>query len=211
MTLAQILRNANSFLDLEDDIPTGDELMTRINYANQAVNDAAVGAQFAEFHSIYQVNPSAMASVSLPSNFRELETSPRQLRGDGAYDQFDAISPNERFNKNSDDKYCYVLGNSQSGYTAVFNGLTANATLSIDFQRFPSGMATLSDICELPDPQYVVTKIEAYVLMGRSDDRFPQVEADAQRRLQNMVGRESKQVINETRKRVSAAYNSGYQ
>jgi len=209
-TLSQILTDSNAFLDLTAELPTGNELTTRINYANQAVLDAAAVGQFGEFSTVYQVNPSGLASISLPSNFRELETSPQQLTASGIWDRFDEINPGEVYAKDSSDKYCYVLGNSQAGYTAVFNNLTANATLSFNFQRFPSGMATLADICELADPQYVVAKIESYVLQSRSDDRFPIIEADAQRRLQNMLGRESKLVTNETRKRGTAVYNSGY-
>lgn len=208
-TLSQILIAANSFLDLEAALPEGTELDIRANFADQAVRDAAEVGQFSEFNAIYQVNPSAMASLSLPTNFREFTTSPRQQLSSGEWDTFDEIHPLERFSKDTSDKYCYVLGNPMSGYTAIFNGITANVTVSIDYQRFPSGMATLTDICELPDAQYVVSKIESYVLQGRSDDRFPIVEADAQRRLQNMLGREAKQTINETRKRGSASYNMG--
>ena len=209
-TLQSLLIDANSFLDLSAELPVGDELLTRVNYANQAVKDAAAVGQFPEFSAIYAVNPSALASISLPSNFREFETSPQQVDSNGIYIQFDAIKPSEVHTKDTADKFCYVLGNPYVGYTAVFNGLTANATVSFNYQRFPSGMATLADMCELSDPQYVVTKIESYVLQARSDDRFPLIEADAQRRLQNMLGRSGKIMPNETRKRGSASYNSGY-
>lgn len=210
-TLSQILVDANSFLDLTAELPTGDELLTRVNYANQAVQDAAAVGQFKEFSALYAVNPSALASIALPANFRELETSPTQLQSDGSWYQFEAVNPSEISSKDTADRYCYVLGNALTGYSITFNNLTANASLSISYQRFPSGMATLADVCELSDPQYVVAKIESYVLQGRSDDRFPIVEADAQRRLQNMLGRESKLVVNETRKKGNALYNSGYQ
>lgn len=210
-TLSQILTDVNSYLDLTAELPTGDELDTRVNLANQAVQDAAAIGNFKEFSTIYAVNPSALASIALPSNFRDFETSPQQMNSDGTWTQFPAIKPEEIYTRDSADKYSFLLGNPQSGYTAVFNGLTANATVSIGFQRFPSGMATLADVCELSDPQYVVAKVESYVLQGRSDDRFPIVEADAQRRLQNMLGRDGKLTVNETRKRSNAGYNLGYQ
>jgi len=86
----------------------------------------------------------------------------------------------------STDKYCYVLGNPSSGYTAVFNNLvSANCTLSITYQRYPSGFATLTDVCELPDPEYVVCKIESLVLQSRRDERFPLKEAETERKLRN--------------------------
>lgn len=209
-TLNQILIDANSFLDLSAELPVGDELTTRVNYANQAVKDAAAVGQFPEFSAVYAVNPSALASLTLPTNFREFETDPQQIDSGGVYVTFDAIKPSEVHTKSTADKFCYVLGNPYVGYTAVFNGLTANATVSFNYQRHPSGMATLADMCELQDAQYVVAKVESYVLQARSDDRFPLIEADAQRRLQNMLGRESKINPNETRKRGNASYNSGY-
>jgi hypothetical protein len=100
--------------------------------------------------------------------------------------------PGERFSKQVGDKYCYVLGNPSAGFTAVFNALAANATLTIDYQRYPSGFATLTDVCELDDDVYVVTQIKSYVLQARSDDRFPSVEAEAQFLLSDMGGRQDR-------------------
>lgn len=191
-TLSQLLIEVNAYADLEAALPTGTELTTRSNYANQAVWDASAIAQFSEFKKVYIVPTSTLASFSLPSNFREFMAPPHVLADNGTWDPYEEINPEDVFTKTSSDKYCYVLGNPSEGYTAVFNNLTANATLSIVFQRFPSGLATLTDVCELSDPQYVVAKVESYVLQSRSDDRFPTVDSEASRRLQNMVGREGK-------------------
>jgi hypothetical protein len=119
-------------------------------------------------------------------------TAPRLLNSSLAWIDYPEIRPDERYGKESTDKYCYVLGNPSEGYTAVFNNLESTATLSITYQRYPSGFATLTDICELSDPQYVVNKIESLVLQSRRDERFPVKDAETERRLLNMVGRESK-------------------
>lgn len=209
-TLQNILIDANAYLDLEASVPTGTELTTRANYANRLVWEASAVAQFSEFHTIYEVLATT-ASIPLQSNFREFMTAPRQ-RINGGWQEYEEIKPLERFAKEPDDKYFFVLGNPSAGYTAVFNGLQLNATLSMDFQRYPSGLATLTDVCELPDPMYVVTGIESLVLQSRSDERFPTVDADKNRRLQNMVGREMKQPgggINQVRKIGSASYSLG--
>lgn len=210
-TLQDILIDANAYLDLDASAPTGTELTTRANYANQALWDASAVAQFSEFHKIYNVAPS-MASVSLPSDFRELMVPPRQLLDNGAWsDPFDVIKPLDRFKKQSTDKYLYVLGNPAAGYTAVMNGIIVGATLSFDYQRFPSGLLTLTDVCELPDPTYVTSKIEAYVLESRNNDRFPIVKAEANGKLQNMVGREMKTpgAVNSTPRQGASAYSIG--
>jgi hypothetical protein len=190
-TLSDILTAANAFLDLEAQEPTGTELITRSNYANQAIEEAAATAQFSEFKGVYEVDPSTLASISLPSGFREFQTAPRQY-SNGQWIDFQEILPDDRYAMNTSDKYCYVLGNRQEGYTAIFNGLEASATLSMIYQRYPTGLPTLTSICELPDPMYVVRKIESYVLQSRGDERFPVIDADAQRLLKNMMGREMK-------------------
>lgn len=190
-TLSQILVSVNSFVDLDATLPVGDELTTRIDYANQAVWDAASEKQLPVFDQVYEVDPVAASSVSMPSGFREFKTNPRQLVG-GSWIEFPEIYPQEKYEKTSGERYCYVLGNPASGYTTHLNGLTANATLSFNYQAFPTGFATLTDMCELPDPEYVVTKVEAYVLQARGDDRFPYVDAVANAKLKSMVGRAAK-------------------
>lgn len=190
-TLEDLLVDANAYLDLDAAVPTGTELTTRTNYANQAIWEASAVAQFKEFQNIHIVNVSTCATIPLPTGFREFMTAPRLLTDTG-WEAYEQIQIEEIYSKNSDDKYCYVLGNPADGYNAIFNGLTANCTISIPYQRFPSGFATLTSICELPDPQYVVAKIESLVLQSRRDERFPTKDAEAERRLRNMVGRESK-------------------
>ena len=190
-TLLQILTAANAYTDLDASQPTGDELSTRTNYADSAVREAADIVQLPEFHEIVERNLGSSASTSLPINYRELMTSPKQPNSDD-WDEFPEIRPVDRFSKENTDKYCYVTGNPMEGYVITFNNLEANVTLSIDYQRYPNGFATLTDICELPDDSYVTEKVKSYVLQARTDERFPQIEASAQMKLKNMIGRKSK-------------------
>lgn len=190
-TLQDILFSANSFLDLEHALPTGEELATRVNFADQAVKDAASTYRFKEFETLWYPSTSTLASITLPTNFRELSTSPAAMDSTSTFKAYPQVRLEEvTDNLNADNDFCYLLGNDMEGHTLIFHNLEANATLALQYQRFPSGMATLTDSCELPDPEYVKQKVISYVLQSRSDDRFPQIEADAQRRLQNMVGRQ---------------------
>jgi hypothetical protein len=189
MTLTQILANSSAFLDLDPSLPTSTELLTRVNFANQSVNEAASASALKEFHTIQVVQTGSTASISLLSNFREFMAPPQLLLSNGTYQPYAVIYPLERFEKDPQDFYCYVIGNPMEGYTAVFNNLISGCMLAMDYQRYPSGLATLTDVCELPDPNYAVTKVESYVLQSRSDDRFPTLEAKALNQLQNMIGR----------------------
>lgn len=191
-TLSAILTDVNAATDLEASTPTGDELTLRTNYANQAVWDASAVMQLGEFKGEYIGNISTGLTLPLPSNFRELQSNPRLLMTSGNWIEWPEIEDEEKYDKNVSDKYCYVLGNPAGGYNLIFNNPEANCTLSVIYQRYPSGMATLTDKCELSDPTYVTRKVESYILYARGDDKFQIAESRAQNSLLNMAGRDMK-------------------
>lgn len=187
-TLSDILIAVNAYTDLEAALPTGTELTTRAEFAKQAVTEWANAYQWPELSKTYVLDPSTLASISLPAGFAEFEVAPQQLSG-GLWNEYAEIKSKDKYGKYDTDKYCYLLGDRAKGFTAVFNNLTASATLSITYQAQPSLMATLADTCIVPDSEFVKTKVISYVLQSRSDDRFPTVNAEASRLLQNMIGR----------------------
>lgn len=183
-TLSEILIDVNSYIDLTAELPTGDDLDVRINYAKQAVDEWGASYRWRQLKQTTEYFASG-ATVSLSSNFRELTEVPRV--GTVEYPE---IQPEERHNYSTAGKYVYILGG-VSGYNMVVNGLqTGGATISFDWQRYPSNFATLTSICEVPDPSFVRLKIQSLVLQSRLDARFQTVDAEAQRTLNNMIGRE---------------------
>lgn len=190
-TLSDILVQANATLDLDASSPTGTELTTRANYADQAVWDAAATGQLSEFKREFLTSASTLATIPLPSDFHELQEDP-QIYLSGGWAAWEAIEVEQKYDRSVQDRYCYVMGNPSEGYNLIFNNIQSSDQLSIIYQRFPSGLLTLTAVCELSDPQYVVRKIESYVLYSRSDDRFPTAEQRAQQSLANMVGRGQK-------------------
>lgn len=197
-TLSQILTDVNSVLDLEASEPTGDELTTRANYANQAVWDASATGQLSEFKMEY-VGLVTGATLALPSNFREVQEFPRLLDTSGNWNEYEIIEAEQKYDYSTADRYAYVLGDPSGGYNMIFNSYLTNATVSLIYQRYPSGLATLTDVCELSDPQVVSRKIESYVLYSRGDDRFPIAEQRAEKQLSNMMGREMKSTSGQSR------------
>lgn len=183
-TLEQILKNVNAYVDLEYDLPTGDDLAVRVNYAQRAVDEWANSYQWRQLKTPFYPLTTG-ATVTLPTDFRELIGVPRQ----GTVD-FPEIAPEDRNTKESADTYLYILGNRNVGHNAIVNGFVADATLSMTYQRYPSNMATLTDVCEVPDPDFVTQKVISYVLQSRTDERFPIIEAEAKRLLANMIGKE---------------------
>lgn len=189
-TLLQILIDANATLDLDASAPSGTESTTRSNYADQAVWDASATGQLSEFKREHLTTCSTMATLPLPADFREFQEWPHIATG-GGWQSYEPIEVEKKYDRTG-DYVCWVLGNPAEGYNVVFNNIIASNTVSIIYQRFPSGLLTLTALCELSDPQYVVRKIESYVLYSRNDERLQIAESRAQQTLANMMGREMK-------------------
>lgn len=187
-TLSQILTDVNAVLDLEAAEPTSDELTLRKNYANQAVWDASERMQLDEFKSEYLVCISTNVTVPLPANFRELQEDPRLLIS-SVWESWPEVEVQEKFDKTTSERYSYILGNPAGGYYLILNSPESNCTLSIIYQRYPSGMATLTDTCELSDPTFVTRKVESYILYARGDDKFQIAESRAENLLINIAGK----------------------
>lgn len=190
-TLSQILQDINAVLDLEATLPTGDELDTRANYANQIVMDASAKGQLSEFKREYLTTASTLATISLPSDFREPQENPR-IYTNGGWIEWPLIEVEQKYEYTANDRYCYVMGNPAAGYNLIFNNIEVSDQLSFVYQRYPSGLLTLTDVCELSDPQVVVRGVESYVLYSRGDERFPVADQRAEQQLANMMGREMK-------------------
>ena len=185
-SLQEILISANAYTDLEATLPTGTELTTRIEFAKQAVKEWAAAYQWKELSRTWNVLPS-MASISLPTDFKELEVAPQVF--DGGWVEYPEVKARDQYSKNDTDRYCVLYGDMANGTTAVFNNLSANCTISITYQARPSLMDGITNTCIVPDSEFVKTKVISYVLQSRSDDRFPTVNAEANRLLANMIGR----------------------
>lgn len=192
ITLEQILIDANATLDLDASLPTGDEYELRKNYANQSVRDAIATGQLSEMTQEYITPSSTLATIPLPSNFYEFKHDPMMLDSSGGWVQYQEIDPEDKYDFISSDKYCYVLGNPMEGYNVIFNNPVALTTISMIIQRYPTGMQTLTDKCELSDPTYVVRSIESYVLYSRGDERFPTAKSEKERQMMNMISRDMK-------------------
>jgi len=205
-TLSQILTDANAILDLSAEEPSSDELTLRQNLANQAVEDAADVMQLNEFKQEYITNISSALTVPLPTNFRELQEDPRLLIST-VWEAWPEVPVEERYEKSTADQYSYIMGNPSEGYNLIFNNPEANCTLSIIYQRYPSGMATLTDTCELSDPTYVTRKIESYVLYARGDDKFEVANNRAEKALLNMAGKKMKGAGGQSRDATMKHYN----
>lgn len=210
-TLEEILIDSYANTDLLAEVPTGAELSTRVLFSKRAVREWEDAYKWRQLKAEYSPTYASLASLALP-NFKYLDGVPVEVVGEGVYEQYPEINSTDRFNKSSDEKYCYIVGNDASGWAINFNGINLNATTIIPYIRHASMMATLTDVCEVPDAQFVTNRVISYVFQARNDERFSIVQGEGNRLLKNMVSREMIRLpggTNGTPKKGIAAYSIG--
>jgi hypothetical protein len=211
MTLNEILLDSSSYLDLDAVIPIGTELTTRIRFANMAVNEWAQATKWRQLKTESSFLLASFASLSL-AGYQYLNGPVMENLADGIYREYPEIKPEDRFYKEESDNYCYVTGNNTEGFYLNVNGLNSNSVVTVSYIRAPSAMATLTDVCEVPDPSFVTDRVISYILQARNDERFPIVMAEGNRILRNMISQEAIQLpggVNTTPKKGVAAYRIG--
>lgn len=210
-TLNDILLDSASYLDLDASLPTGTELTTRIRFSAMATREWADAAKWRQLKIESTPSLASFASIGLP-NFKQLNGPPMEYLSDGIYQEYPEIPSEDRFYKDQSAKYSYVSGGEGTGFSLHVNGINVNATLTIPYVRGASIMATLTDICEVPDPLFVTNRVISYVLQARNDERFPIVVAEGNRLLRNMITAEQIRLpggVNGTPKKGVAAYSIG--
>lgn len=211
-TLSDILKDQSTILERSHSLPSDDELTYRTAVINQSVRKWANTARWRQLKQ--PLSPAvtvANATISLGSNHREFLQAPQVQTGTSTWREYPEIQLEERYAKDSGDDYCYVTGNPAIGYVAQFNNLASGASLSISQLIYPSGMATLTDTCEVPDPEFVLYDSTANIL-GPSSPRFTEMRTVANEALRNMLSREA--IItpggqNTVRKTQKAKYSIG--
>lgn len=188
-TLEQILQAVGAYTEQDTTLPTGSDLTARVNYVNRSINEWANAYPWDDLR--YISNPTlttnSQVTIDLPITLESLLAPLTEYRDSTTY-TYPLINPAERFTKQSSDYYSYMVGDSARGRKLIVNpGLASGASVYIDYLSAPSSLATLADIAQCPNPEYVVQRTIAYVLESRGDPRFPQVKADADRVLAGMI------------------------
>lgn len=211
-TLEELLKDQNTVLERSYTLPSDDELTYRVAVINQSVRKWANTAAWKQLKQ--ELTPSvtsANATVSLGTNHREFLQAPQVQTGTSTWREYPEEQLEAIYVKNESDYYCYVTGNPATGYYAKFNNLASGASLSITHLIYPSGMATLADKCEVPDPEFVLFDSTANIL-GPSSPRFTEMRTLANESLRNMLSRQA--IItpggkNQVRRTKSSTYKIG--
>lgn len=132
-------------------------------------------------------------TVTLPSDFRKLATSPN-ITWDGATsDRFPEINLVDVNKYVSSDKFVYVLGNPRDNYSFIVHAsdLASGASINYSYYSTLPSLVSGSDQTMAPDPTYLVQKATAYVLSASGDNRFPVFDAKADDILARLIEKEN--------------------
>lgn len=190
-TLANILAEIGAYVDQDTTAPTGTEETVRVNLVNQALTEWGESYQWKSLRVKYapSINLSG-TSLGLPTNFKKLMSPVVDVTLD-ATNQYKEIRPEERFLLASDTRYCYITGDDALGKALMINPpLASGVSLVLDYQAYPSGLATLQDISVCPNPTFLAKRATSLILGARSDNRFPTLAAEADRALNQMIEEE---------------------
>lgn len=190
-TVNSILTDIAAVIDQDTAAVTGTDLNVRVNLINQAQREWSEAYQWKDLR--FQYAPSTTLSgysAALPSNFKKLMSPIYDVSKTSDRDYVE-INPSDRFFKATTDRYIYLTGSEAAGYGLFINPpLLSGASLNLEYQAYPSSLATTVDTVICPNPQFISYRVLSQIMAARSDERFPQFKAYADEQLQNMVEEE---------------------
>lgn len=200
--LNEIMARMSISVDQSVTPPTagGSEWNLRLKFINRAYNEwnnaydwaATIKTTFLTITGVSQ------ASISLPADFRKMSGFPLYYSGGVSEgEEFPEIMPNEIKRYSSTDDYYYILGNSQGGYTMIWNPgtMASGASLYIQYYSTPTALASPADMPVLSDIDFLADRATAYVLEVRSDARFQEIETKAREKLLQMLDNENNKSV----------------
>jgi hypothetical protein len=187
--VATILKSVGAMTETEASLPTGSDLLVRIQYINDALGEWADTYTWSDLKKTIYVNPTtaSVTSIGLPGDFRQPLTPLVEYITNGVTIPYTLINPSDRFSKDTTDNYSYVTGTILNKSLQIPNGLISGTSLQIDYMCFPSSVATTTDYVPISSSQYLVKKVASMVFQSRSDSRYPLLQQEAQRLLSNAI------------------------
>ena len=168
----------------------------RLKYLNMALHEWQEINDWQTLYGEYNMLVSTStgnASIVLPSDFRKLASYPMITYDGATTDKFPETRPQEAARYGSSDKRVEMLGNPQDGYVMRVYGtaLVSGASVKVPYYMSAQSLASPANIAEIPNPEYLVKRSIAYIWEADEDPRYPQMKAEAERILQNMINYEN--------------------
>jgi len=188
--VATILKSVGALTEQEAILPTGTDLSVRLQFVNDALGEWSDTYTWKDLRVTLNINTSTASVniINLPTTFREpLSTLYSFSETENKPIAYPLIDAEQRFTRESDEKYCYLMNTFLNKQLVVNPPLASGVSCQLDYMSFPSSVATTSDYVPISASQYLVKRVSAMVFQARGDSRYPLLQADAQRMLSNAI------------------------
>ncbi len=194
ISVQQIMQFVAASTNQDPTMPTagGDEYNLFLSFLNRAVQEFAEAHDWedlrAEFYPV--ISGTTQATIALPQNFSHLAASPVHWgTGVTGGEEWPEILPEQRKLLDSTAQWIQVRGDINNGFNLIWNPgtLASGASIVIQYFSLPTSLASPAQVPLVPDSQFLVDRVTAYVWQVRSDPRYQAMEATARERLLNMV------------------------
>jgi len=180
----------------------------RLKFINMAMTEWQEAYDWQVLYNEYSVLVSTStgnASIALPLDFRKIASFPLIVWDGSTTDRFPEVRPQEKSQFSltnrggntggisSPDRWVEVWGNPRANYTMFIHAptLASGASVLVPYYRSFQSLASPADICEIPNPMYVIKRSLAYLWEVRQDDRFPEMKSESERILGQMIDYEN--------------------
>lgn len=192
-TLSNVLQDIGAIVNQDTTLPTGTDLTMQVNLANQALAEWGEAYQWAQLR-VPNYSPTfalSATSLALPSNFEKLMSRPFNAALTTGND-YEEIRPEDRFTKQTTDRYCWTAGDDSVGHYIVINpALASGVSIVFDYQSVPSSMATLQDVLVCPSKNFIVHRVIGKIYESRSDPRFQTFKSYADNAMVQLIQEEA--------------------
>ena len=191
MTLEEILQRIGSYVDQDSATPTSTDLTIRTQFVNLAYEEWAMAYDWNELRTRYEftTTQASQMTISLPTDFKKLSTPLYYWESANLMPrEYQLVPQKDAFTRPYSDEFVYIQGDRTNGYNLVApKGFPSGASLTLEYQKMPTSLATLSDQPIMASPNFLIQRGIAYVLESRGDTRFPTAKADSERIIANLV------------------------
>ena len=194
LTLLDIQQRVASLVDQSttESIQGGSEWNLRTLYTNRAIEEWSQAFDWECLRKDYWpgITGGSMASISMPDDFRKPAGYPLYHScGISGGDEWTVIRSGETGLYTSTDKYCYFIGNRADGHTMVWNPgtMASGASVRVAYYSHATSLASPANEVIVPNPEFVVNRVTAYIFESRSDARFQETEVKARENLLEMI------------------------
>ena len=170
----------------------GTEWKLWLSFINRSINEWSQAYDWEDLRAEFPpaISGLTQATIALPQNFGKLAAAPIHYgTGVAGGEEWPEILPEQQKLFSTETKWSQIRGDINNGFNLIWNPgtLASGASLIIQYFSIPTSLASPAQIPLVPDSQFIVDRVIAYIWEARTDSRFQEQEVKARERLLQMI------------------------